>query len=765
MSETAQTSNFTPVVLEGGFLPSTRFLSSANIKKYEAVIEVVEDEDDKHMADKHKVPETESETESALKMPKYEEVISKPAITDAPKIIEDKTVAAIFSEPVVTGYNNPKDEIKVNEKREPTASVYSRPLLPLPRNFGFRLSEVLDLEQRLTEANFPTISTFTENFEDDIDWDKGKSNRVKRSEETQESVPSSGQFKVGKWKIKSQSLDGKSLDVKEWIIPKDVPKEEVIKHGSYDMLRDLVNQGIIDLGKESIGYIPKIERVEPYAEPCPEGKKQHMTSFGKEIIEDTSKVALFDLFKDSHTEGKKQHMTSFGKESIEDISKIEQVESHEESHTKGKKQYMTSFGKESIEDISKVEQVGPYKESHTEGEKQDMTSFEEFLTGYNYDQPISNNDIPNKSFEEIMNSYASDKPYTNNEETPIKQISEIEKPQMQSFHNFLLESNQKPRHGKYQRPNILNAFELENPSAASAGRQFLPSNQRNYLYPFPGVQSAENSYRNHAGYRMTDYRQGDTEVPWQQSGQSSQLHYTVAERRILNTDDSEENPLRFKSKVMLVNNGTGPQVIIVPRHQGLEDITLNGGQTLQTALQETDDKTQNLIDLLDTISGGDDDVVRVRDESFFIKDEYFSDKNFLKNMLEELNSEAQLKKLNLLKESITQKTALVQADRLSEANARLTNVGISLHKQGQVLEHVQRQTDNFTDETPSNPRPERSEATVNKGTDSDRALTLLRRRNRLESILNKLSYLVGSQNNLKPLQQTIKLQEERLVRS
>ena len=104
-------------------------------------------------------------------------------------------------------------------------------------------------------------------------------------------------------------------------------------------------------------------------------------------------------------------------------------------------------------------------------------------------------------------------------------------------------------------------------------------------------------------------------------------------------------------------------------------------------------------------------------------------------------------------------------DIILQANARLTNVGISLHKQGQVLEHVQRQTDNLTDETPSNPRPERSEATVNKGTDSDRALTLLRRRNRLESILNKLSYLVGSQNNLKPLQQTIKLQEERLVRS
>ena len=104
-------------------------------------------------------------------------------------------------------------------------------------------------------------------------------------------------------------------------------------------------------------------------------------------------------------------------------------------------------------------------------------------------------------------------------------------------------------------------------------------------------------------------------------------------------------PLRFKSRVVLVNNGTGPQVIIVPADQGLDDISLNDGQTIQTALKETDDKTQNLVDLLQTISGGDDDVVRLNDERFFIKDEYFSDKNFLKNMLEELNSEAQVKNI------------------------------------------------------------------------------------------------------------------------
>eukprot|EP00092_Neocalanus_flemingeri_P097339 GFUD01124047.1.p1 GENE.GFUD01124047.1~~GFUD01124047.1.p1 ORF type:complete len:136 (+),score=36.13 GFUD01124047.1:44-451(+) len=134
-------------------------------------------------------------------------------------------------------------------------------------------------------------------------------------------------------------------------------------------------------------------------------------------------------------------------------------------------------------------------------------------------------------------------------------------------------------------------------------------------------------------------------------------------------------------------------------------------------------------------------------------------------MLVELNSEAQMKKLNLLKESLTQKTALVEADRLSEANARLTDVGISLHKQGQVLDQVQQHSQRFIDEAPSNTRPDRSGATQSLGGDSQKTLNLLRRKKRLESILKKLSFLVENRSNLEPLQQTIKLQEERLGRS
>ena len=31
-------------------------------------------------------------------------------------------------------------------------------------------------------------------------------------------------FRVGKWKISSQSLDGQKLDTSQWIMPKDVPE-------------------------------------------------------------------------------------------------------------------------------------------------------------------------------------------------------------------------------------------------------------------------------------------------------------------------------------------------------------------------------------------------------------------------------------------------------------------------------------------------------------------------------------------------------------
>ena len=144
------------MVSQGGFLPSTTFLSSANTKKLEGS----ERETSKQNEDKEtKVIST--------KLPRYK---AEHPGTVTP--YEIKANATAFSS-AVSDYSYPEKSSE-NDKKRPKLTVYSRPLLPLPKDFGFRLSEVLDLEQRVTEANFPTISTFTDNFEADIDWTGGK---------------------------------------------------------------------------------------------------------------------------------------------------------------------------------------------------------------------------------------------------------------------------------------------------------------------------------------------------------------------------------------------------------------------------------------------------------------------------------------------------------------------------------------------------------------------------------------------------------------
>ena len=87
----------------------------------------------------------------------------------------------------------------------------------------------------------------------------------------------------------------------------------------------------------------------------------------------------------------------------------------------------------------------------------------------------------------------------------------LREPAMQSFQSFLLERDQKPRQGKYQRPNVLNAFELENPSFTSAGRGFPR---------YGGDHSPSPSHHYHGDDRVTSHTQGDTMLPWQQQGES-----------------------------------------------------------------------------------------------------------------------------------------------------------------------------------------------------------------------------------------------------
>ena len=72
---------------------------------------------------------------------------------------------------------------------------------------------------------------------------------------------------------------------------------------------------------------------------------------------------------------------------------------------------------------------------------------------------------------------------------------------------------------------------------------------------------------------------------------------------------------------------------------------------------------------------------------------------------------------------------LATIDIVLQANARLTNVGISLHKQGQVLDHVRQQTEKFADEPPPDVSDEIPvlDSLLTEETDSERALALLKR--------------------------------------
>ena len=147
------------MVFQGGFLPSTTFLPSTKTNNFEGS----QNETSKQITYKNSKV-------ISKKFPKYK---VEPPGTNASDEIKDTTVNGTPPSSKESDYEQP-DKSKVNDNEKPKVSVYSRPLLPLPKDFGFRLSELLDLEQRVTEANFPTISTFTDNFEADIDWTRGE---------------------------------------------------------------------------------------------------------------------------------------------------------------------------------------------------------------------------------------------------------------------------------------------------------------------------------------------------------------------------------------------------------------------------------------------------------------------------------------------------------------------------------------------------------------------------------------------------------------
>ena len=105
-------------------------------------------------------------------------------------------------------------------------------------------------------------------------------------------------------------------------------------------------------------------------------------------------------------------------------------------------------------------------------------------------------------------------------------------------------------------------------------------------------------------------------------------------------------------------------------------------------------------------------------------------------------------------------------DDLQE-NKKLTNVGISLHKQGQVIEHFVRKEapiqpnpkGNFKTYIQKNLHRHKPEIFLEKHV-SPRTQQLLNKKRRLQSILAELKLLAQAKKNLEALQPSLKLQEK-----
>merc|ERR1711894_566094 len=132
------------------------------------------------------------------------------------------------------------------------------------------------------------------------------------------------------------------------------------------------------------------------------------------------------------------------------------------------------------------------------------------------------------------------------------------------------------------------------------------------------------------------------------TAESSELVYTVAQKRI--SDNEEEDDT---SRVVVINKGTGVQVIVLPENEDNQKL-------IQSLV-----KSKNAI------------IIR-KEEKQEENHNILADKSILREVLDDLTHKGNVKKLNLLRESLQHKTEVYQTDEINKENKKLTNVGISL---------------------------------------------------------------------------------------
>ena len=127
--------------------------------------------------------ETTNKPTTTTSHPSYSPVFEEPTSykPPAPKSPPSTSLAPSYSPPyrpppVLEAYSSPAHEEVKQFSDEGFVEVASRvPEQPLPvaweEDFGPRLEELLDLEARVNNANFPSVNSFTDNFSTTFVWD------------------------------------------------------------------------------------------------------------------------------------------------------------------------------------------------------------------------------------------------------------------------------------------------------------------------------------------------------------------------------------------------------------------------------------------------------------------------------------------------------------------------------------------------------------------------------------------------------------------
>lgn len=254
---------------------------------------------------------------------------------------------------------------------------------------------------------------------------------------------------------------------------------------------------------------------------------------------------------------------------------------------------------------------------------------------------------------------------------------------------------------------VLNADLLENPGAGIRGRLSKPSFAEVWLPHLDG--SGEDIL-----------------------GKESETVHTVLQKR-----SGQTSPSQLEPDVYVINNGTAPQVIILPESEFEKKKLISQLNNLQKKGEVISSEGRTRTPSADQIINPNKDL---------------AESNVLTEILEDLDKESQLRKLHLLKQRLQHKTEVHQATVISEANKRLTDVGVSLHKQGQILHH-------FT-ATPSVRSQTVRQAENNSPVGNKKTQELLQKKRRLQNLLKSLRLLAQAKKNIAALQPSLKLQEK-----